>query len=163
MGVLCELPLLRQLLGTARSTVVTAVRVGAVDIAVADLTEHWANDFTLASLKPLTPEQMCWSLLKVTGVYDRQQKAESDKLEAESPMNDDQKSDSKQLAARAQQVEQKTWDALRSHVGTFLQFYAAAAGQPQNDFFATADQALFVSNADVLNAWVAPLLSLLQI
>ena len=128
----------------------------AVDIAVADLTEHWANDFTLASLKPLTPEQMCWSLLKVTGVYDRQQKAESDKLEAESPMNDDQKSDSKQLAARAQQVEQKTWDALRSHVGTFLQFYAAAAGQPQNDFFATADQALFVSNADVLNAWVAP-------
>ena len=128
----------------------------AIDIAVADLTEHWANDFTLASLKPLTPEQMCWSLLKVTGVYDRQQKAESDKLKAESPLNDDQKSDSKQLAARAQQVEQKTWDALRSHVGTFLQFYAAAAGQPQNDFFATADQALFVSNADVLNAWVAP-------
>ena len=33
---------------------------------------------------------------------------------------------------------------------------AGAAGQPQGDFFATADQALFVENAGAINSWVAP-------
>jgi hypothetical protein len=35
-------------------------------------------------------------------------------------------------------------------------FYGAAAGQPQGDFFSTADQALFTSNAGSINSWVAP-------
>ncbi|MCA9011934.1 MAG: hypothetical protein KDB01_19415, partial [Planctomycetaceae bacterium] len=32
----------------------------------------------------------------------------------------------------------------------------AAAGQPQGDFFSTADQALFTANAGSINSWVAP-------
>ena len=35
-------------------------------------------------------------------------------------------------------------------------FYGAAPGQPQDDFFATADQALFVANGGSVNSWVAP-------
>jgi len=34
--------------------------------------------------------------------------------------------------------------------------YAASAGQPQTDFFATADQALFATNGGLVNAWLAP-------
>ena len=29
-------------------------------------------------------------------------------------------------------------------------------GQPQNDFFATADQALFAANGGSINSWIAP-------
>ena len=124
--------------------------------AVTGLTMQWTSDFTIASLKPLTPEQLCWSMLKVTGVYDKQWKAESKSLAAEIPLSDEQQSDPQQIVVRNQQLEQKTYEALSSHVSSFVQFYAAAAGQPQNDFFATADQALFAANSDVLNAWVAP-------
>lgn len=138
----------------ARAVVVEAE--ASLDSAVGDLTERWTADFTMASLKPLTPEQMCWSLLRVTGVYNRQRQAEADKLAAESPMTDDQRNDALQVADRRRQIEQKSYDTLKTHVGTFVKYYGAAAGQPQNDFFATADQALFVANAGVLNSWVAP-------
>ena len=128
----------------------------AVESAVDGLTTRWASDFTLASLKPLTPEQMCWSLLKVTGVYNRQQKAEADKLAVTIPLTVEQEKDPQQVVLRDRQVEQKTYEALKTHVATFVRFYGAAAGQPQDGFFATADQALYVANADTLNAWVAP-------
>ena len=38
----------------------------------------------------------------------------------------------------------------------FIAIYAAAPGQPQNDFFATADQALFAANGGSINSWIAP-------
>ena len=38
----------------------------------------------------------------------------------------------------------------------FISIYAAAPGQPQNDFFATADQALFAANGGSINSWIAP-------
>ena len=37
-----------------------------------------------------------------------------------------------------------------------MHIYAAAPGQPQNDFFATADQALFAANGGSINSWIAP-------
>lgn len=128
----------------------------AVDSAVGSIVKRWSTDFTIASLKPLTPEQFCWSLLKVTGVYQRHYQSEADKLAKENPLSEEAQQDPQQVTAREREIEQKTYDALKSHLGTFVKFYGAAAGQPQNDFFATADQALFVANAGVLNSWVAP-------
>ena len=37
-----------------------------------------------------------------------------------------------------------------------MSLYGAAAGQPQGDFFSTADQALFAANGGSINSWVAP-------
>lgn len=128
----------------------------SVDAALRSITDRWASDFTVASLKPLTPEQMCWSLLKVTGVYDRYRKAEADKLAADQPLTEEQQNDAQLVADRDHLIEQKTYDVLKSNVNTFVRFYGAAAGQPQNDFFATADQALFAANAGTLNGWAAP-------
>jgi hypothetical protein len=128
----------------------------ALNVAMTSLADRRAQDFKTASLKPLTPEQLCWSMMKVTGVYDRQQKAEATKLETDNPLTDEQKQDPEQLIARQREIEQRTYAALKVNVGSFVQVYAAAAGQPQNDFFATADQALFVANASVLNGWIAP-------
>ena len=58
--------------------------------------------------------------------------------------------------ARAIEIEQRTFDKLKGNLAPFITIYAAAAGQPQNDFFATADQALFAANGGSINSWIAP-------
>ena len=68
----------------------------------------------------------------------------------------DQQNDPKQLEARDVELEQLTYDKLKGNIATFVGFYGAAAGQPQGDFFATADQALFAANGGSINSWVAP-------
>ncbi len=121
-----------------------------------ELNDRWASDFTIASLKPLTPEQMCWAVFRATGVYDRYWQTEVAELDKKKPLKKEQKKDPKQVEARNFELEQLTYDKLKSNIATFVGFYGAAAGQPQGDFFATADQALFVANGAAINSWVAP-------
>lgn len=127
-----------------------------LDTTTSELNDCWAKDFTIASLKPLTPEQMCWSVFEVTGVYDRYHQIEAKELDKKKPLSEEQKKDPKQIEARAIELEQLTSDKLKSNIATFVAFYGAVAGQPQGDFFATADQALFVANGGSINSWVAP-------
>ena len=126
------------------------------DVAEKELTTAWASDFTMAIMKPLTPEQMCWSLLSITGIYDRTKQAEAAEMDKTAPMSDEAKKDAAQVAARQRELEKRTYDKLKGNIGTFVAYFAAAGGQPQSDFFATADQALFVANGGTVNAWIAP-------
>lgn len=121
-----------------------------------ELTQRLTSDFTAASLKPLTPEQLCWSVFQVTGVYSRYWQAEVAELDKSAPLTDEQKLDAAIIAARNVELEQKTYDKLKGNIGTFVTFFGAAAGQPQGDFFATADQALFTANGGSINSWVTP-------
>ncbi len=141
-------------LATAQSNF--GAKQSAYNTAASEVGERWANDFTIASLKPLSPEQMCWSVFRATGVYDNYWQTEAVALDKEKPLTDEQKKDPAQLAAREAELEQRTYDKLKGNIGTFVAFYGAAAGQPQGDFFATADQALFVANATAINSWVTP-------
>ena len=77
-------------------------------------------------------------------------------LDKSAPLTDEQKQNAAAVAARDVELEQKTFDKLKSNAGTFVTFYGAAAGQPQGDFFSTADQALFAANGGAINGWVAP-------
>ncbi|MCA9010677.1 MAG: DUF1549 domain-containing protein, partial [Planctomycetaceae bacterium] len=61
--------------------------------AVSELDDGLVKDFTAASLKPLTPEQLCWSVFRVTGVYDRYWQAEVTELDKTSPVTEAQKLD----------------------------------------------------------------------
>ena len=133
-----------------------AAKQAEFDTAMAELTDRWTRDFTIASLKPLTPEQLCWTVFRVTGVYDRYWQAEVAELDKTKPLTDEQKKDPAQVAARDVELEQRTYDKLKGNIGTFVAFYGAAAGQPQGDFFSTADQALFAANGGSINSWVAP-------
>ncbi len=54
-------------------------------MAAAELSGLRAEEFAQAQLKPLTPEQICFSILKVTGVYDRYWKAEETELNKKLP------------------------------------------------------------------------------
>lgn len=121
-----------------------------------ELVDRWSGDLTAAPLKPLTPEQLCWSILQVTGVYDRYWKTEEAELAKTAPMTPEALQDPAQVQARQIAIEQRTWDKLKGTVGSFVVVYGAAAGQPQGDFFATVDQALFAANAGVVTSWVSP-------
>jgi chromosome segregation ATPase len=114
------------------------------------------NHFAQAHLKPLTPEQICWSILKVTGVYDRYWKVEEAELDKKKPLIGPSAYDPVQKITRALELERRTFEKLKGNVAPFIAMYAAAPGQPQNDFFATADQALFTANGGSINSWIAP-------
>jgi hypothetical protein len=133
-----------------------ATKQSQLATTTAELNDRWASDFTIASLKPLTPEQLCWTVFRVTGVYDRTWQGEIAELDKAKPLTEEQKKDPKQLESRDIELEQRTYDKLKGNIGTFVAFYGAAAGQPQGDFFATADQALFAANGGPINSWVAP-------
>ena len=114
------------------------------------------NQFAQAQLKPLTPEQICWSVLKVTGVYDRYLNAEAAELDKKKPLIGPLALDPLQKIARAVELERRTYEKLKGNVAPFIAIYGAAPGQPQSDFFATADQALFAANGGSINGWIAP-------
>ena len=54
--------------------------------ATSNLSDLRQSQFAQAQLKPLTPEQICFSILKVTGVYDRYWKAEEAELNKKRPL-----------------------------------------------------------------------------
>ena len=48
------------------------------------------------------------------------------------------------------------FDKLKGNVAKFVTLFGPGAGQPQHEFFATVDQALFFSNGGELRGWLAP-------
>ncbi len=131
-------------------------RALAVQEAQATLVDGLSEDFAIGNLRALTPEQLCWSILHVTGVYDRYRQGEIAELDKATPLSDEARADPAQMAQREREIEQRTYDKLKGNVGAFVAVYGAGAGQPQGDFFATADQALFAANGGSIVSWVSP-------
>lgn len=140
----------------AASTAELETQRSALREALDQVATDWSSQFALANLKPLTPEQLCWSVFRVTTVYERYAAAEVAELDKTSPLTAAQQQDPAALQARAVAVEQRTFDKLKGNLATWVQFYGGGAGQPQGDFYASADQALFTSNGGSVNSWVSP-------
>lgn len=96
-------------------------------------TEPAPETFAIASLKPLTPEQLAWTMMQATGLADAQRQALADKLN-----------------------EATLHDSLAGNVTAFVSTFGGVAGQPESRFQATLDQALFVNNGSPLRDWIAP-------
>jgi hypothetical protein len=109
--------------------------------------------FCLTNLTPLPPEQLCWAMLKVTGTLDQFRRQSEKEWDEKNKPADADKADPAKLAARAAGIESLTRDKMRGHEEQFVRLFAASAGQPQNDFFATADQVLYFENAGNIRAW----------
>lgn len=124
--------------------------------AIEPVPSKLANHFMLAQLKPLSPEQLCWTVFRVTRVYDNYRINEIADLDKTAPLTDAQKQDPAVLSQREIELEQRTWDKLKGNIGNYVPLYGGAPGQPQNDFYASPDQALFTSNGGAINSWVAP-------
>ncbi|QDU60236.1 Chromosome partition protein Smc [Planctomycetes bacterium Pan216] len=122
---------------------------------------HWnavidqsVRRFNACDSTPLTPEQFATSILVATGQYDVLRKAAITKLDNESPAPE--KPSAGQRDERDRKLEKAASDAVDSAISTFVRLYGAEPGQLQSQFFATAEQSLFLSNGTVLQSWLAP-------
>ena len=66
------------------------------------------------------------------------------------------KADATKQAARSAEIEELTRTKTKPHEDQFVRLFANSAGQPQNDFFATADQVLYFENAGSVRSWTQP-------
>ena len=119
------------------------------------LVESWERRFAIAGLKPMTPEQLAWSIMQTLGVWERQRIASQAELDKKSPLSEADKKDAGKLAERNKQLEAAVHGKLQGNVAAFVKLFGGGAGQPQGDFFATVDQALFMANGGLVRGWLA--------
>ena len=133
------------------------------------LTGRWSNAFAVGSLSQLTPEQLALSMLRATGELEKYRTAGEIDFEKKLTV---QKA-ALEKAAQAKKPAKKTEPLLResdrarhiqdyidsrvkSSTQIFVRLFGGQAGSPQGDFFATADQALFLKNSSTVRAWLRP-------
>jgi hypothetical protein len=121
-----------------------------------DLLSRWSGEGTIRPLKHLTPEQMCFGMLQATGNYERTWRQSAAELASEKPLDEHARLSPLKWIERNREIEQRTYDKLKGNLGSFVQMYSVGAGQPQTEFFASAEQALFVANGGAVTGWTAP-------
>lgn len=115
-----------------------------------------ADRLLMGRVSPLGAEQLAWSILIATGQAERQRAAEAAKLNKEKPLSAEDQKNQEKVTAREAAIDAATHATLFKQVKSFLPLFAAGVGQPQHDFFATADQALYLANGNDLRTWLAP-------
>jgi hypothetical protein len=89
--------------------------------------------FAVAPLRPLSPEQLAWSMMQASGLTDAERKA---------------------LGKGA--TDAALYARLAGNVALFVQVFGRPAGQPEEGFEATLAQTLFLKNGAQLRAWLPP-------
>jgi len=92
-----------------------------------------ADSYAVAQLKPLSAEQLALAALQATGMTDVYR-----------------------ASLGASLNEPALYAKLAGNLGPFVSTFAGQAGQPEQDFQATLEQILFLSNGGVLRSWIAP-------
>lgn len=152
---------------TARQQVVTA-KTNSVNLAVAAtqaaqgavasgkaaLIDTWTVGAGVRPLKHLTPEQLGWAVMQATGVIEPQRPGIDAEIEKTNPKAN-VANDPTKTRARDFEVDALLHEKNRGNLNTFVSMYGQSAGQPQDDFFATPDQALFVANGGSVIGWSA--------
>ncbi len=152
----------------------------ALAAARESITQFCTEHFYVASLKPLTPEQLAASLLNASGHVAIQTTNANNELDksaqaaaapaqpaaASAPAADAKAEPPKggttslPLGGRERQVEENVFEKLlRANAGAFVIYFGAGAGQPPDTFFATADQALYFGNGGTVHSWAGLLAS----
>lgn len=108
----------------------------------------------VAVLKPLSSEQMAWSLMEATGLIGPQRDAERARYEADSRLEALFTADPRRQALKESMIERGVHAKLQANVGQFVALYSGAAGEAETDFQATVQQALFFGNAATVKTWL---------
>lgn len=124
----------------------------AVETALGVLSDTWTNQALSRTVKPMTPEQLAWSWMESCGVVEQYRLQADAEIEKTIPKASVETDAAKKID-RDFQAAQLTREKLRGVTQTFIGLYASAGGQPQDVFFATADQALFVANGGSVRSW----------
>ena len=125
-----------------------------LDTAQATWLEQSEQRFLVADLRPLTPEQLAWSIMTVTGTVENTKAAVRVELDKESPLTAEQQADAAQLEQRRRTIQKKVVEKLQPTVNVFVSLFGHGPGQPQDGFFATVDQSLFFANAGTVQGWI---------
>ena len=141
---------------TAKQAITTEARA-AVDLATEKLGRRWSKNFGVGGFTHLTPEQLCWSMLRASGQVAAQRVAAVADFDKKNPLKDGAKEDSARGSARAAHMEKYIYDKLKGNTAIFIKLFGGAAGEPQSDFYATADQALFFANGGTVRGWLGTL------
>jgi len=116
-----------------------------------------ASTFAVAPLKPLTPEQLAWTVMQGLGLVAAARQQADEKLDGHDPkLRDIFRTDAKRRALRATMIEEAVHDQLQEGVAPFVHQFAAAAGQSQDPTEPSVHQALFLSNGRQIESWLAP-------
>ncbi len=105
--------------------------------------------FAVALQKPLSPEQLAWSMMQATSLTEATLQDLQAKHRKAHPDDD------------PQTVEDPVWqeaalhDALKGHVASFVDLFGVT-GIQTSQFDASANQALFLRNGKVLQSWLTP-------
>lgn len=124
----------------------------AVALGSGQLLDQWTAQGGVHTIKQISPEQLGWTIMQATGVIEGQRTVADAEVEKTTPKAT-VAADPAQARIREIKVQQQLAEQMRGHVAQFVGLYAASAGQPQDDFFATPDQALFVANGPTVNNW----------
>ena len=127
--------------------------INACTIAMQSVQEERQKSVHLAQARPLSPEQLCLSILQSTDVFKNHIDAESAELEKQTPLAAD--ASVEQRSARALQATRQAIDKLRPHMDTFASLYSSGVGQTSDEFFASPDQALYMANGGSVFQWSA--------
>ena len=114
------------------------------------------NRFQIAAVTAMTPEQFAWSTIHASGRLEVMTRSHRAKLDKEKPLSKEDLLNPEKVSERDQLAKLNAITAMKANVAGYVKLYAASAGQPQTDFFATVEQALFVSNGGELRGWLGP-------
>ena len=102
--------------------------------------------YLCAELKPLSAEQLAWSTMQAVGLVSASRDKQLALLQKE---DSDFNLENPKMRVK---LEKAVNAALQSHVETFVSMFASQA----NGFSATASQALFLENSELISTWLTP-------
>lgn len=108
----------------------------------------------VAVLKPLSAEQMAWSLMEASGLIAPQREAERQRYQSDVRMAEMFTLDPQRAELRESLIERNVYAKMQGHVGQFVSLYGSAAGEAETGFQATVQQALFFGNAATVKTWL---------
>jgi len=154
-----ELAVVEKQLAAKQAVAAVPAAAPNADEAREALAAAWSRSFAAMDLVPLTPEQLAWSLQQASGVTESYKKAAYADWDKKNKFTEADKANAAKMKEREAAVSKAVFDKLAAQESTFVRFFGGAPGQPQTDFFATPEQALFFENGGTIRAWAATLAS----
>ena len=120
------------------------------------------SEFAVAALRPLTAEQMGWSVLQVTGRlpsrierFDRKLREAADKQKTGNTPEKAKETGTQKTGDAERRPDDRNWQAHRQayrelarELSSLLTVFSRLPGQPDNGFQPSVDQALFLLNSE---------------
>jgi hypothetical protein len=126
----------------------------AAEQAWSSLAEKAGTRFTLAALKPLSPEQLAWATMQATGQVDGKVAALAAQARKEVEAMKDLSPEARAIE-EARILEARVNEKLRGNLRAFESLFGQQPGQPPT-FQPTVHQALFLANGGALAGWLNP-------